>query len=196
MSSPQIERNLLPEITDGLIAKCVSNVLRNEHSDIYSALKHIERVTGINALTASNWYKGRYAPKASHLLRLAAHYPEVLHALLILMDFEQLWHQAVAIGVIKMMRSKLDNKLKRRSLRGDKFVPIQVCVPESVIVQLNERQLWFLGHLQQGNFMIASDIVRMWHVNIKTARRDIRRLLDEKLIAVTKTRRINRYSLI
>ena len=75
MSSTQIERDLLPKITDVMIAKCVSNALCHEHADVYSAMKQIERITGINALTASNWYKGRYAPKSSHLLMLAAHYP-------------------------------------------------------------------------------------------------------------------------
>ena len=196
MSSTQIERDLLPKITDVMIAKCVSNALCHEHADVYSAMKQIERITGINALTASNWYKGRYAPKSSHLLMLAAHYPEVLQALCKIMGMELLWQQAINLGLVEIMRAKLNKKWNRYSTIEDKFVPIHVRVNAHIAVQLNQRQLWFLGHLQQGDKMVATDIVDTWCVHAKTARRDVKGLLEAKLISAEKIGRTFQYGLL
>ena len=196
MSPTQIERDLLPKITDAIIAKCVSDALSREHADIHSAIKQIERVTGINALTASNWYKGRYAPKSSYLLMLAVHYPEILHVLCTLMGMEALWQQAVSLGLVDTMRTNLNKKWKRTCAIGDKFVPIHVRVDARIAVQLNQRQLWFLGQLQQGEKMVASNIVETWRVHSKTARRDLKGLLEAELITSIKTGRINRCELL
>lgn len=196
MSQTQIERDLLPKITDAIIAKSVSDALRHEHADIHSAIKQIERITGINALTANNWYKGRYAPKSSYLLMLAAHYPEVLHVVCKLMGMEALWQHAISLGIVDSMRARLHKKWKRPCAIGDKFVPIHVRVDAQIAVQLNQRQLWFLGHLQQGNQMTASGITATWHVHSKTARRDIKGLLEAKLIVCIKTGRTNHYALV
>lgn len=112
MSPTQIERDLLPKITDAIIAKRVSDALRHEHADIHSAIKQIELITGINALTASNWYKGRYAPKSRYLLILAVHYPEVLHVVCKLIGMETLWQQAISLGLIDSMHARLHKKWK------------------------------------------------------------------------------------
>jgi hypothetical protein len=196
MSPTQIERDLLPKITDAMIAKCISDALCQQHTDVHSAMKQIERITGINASTASNWYKGRYAPKSNYLLMLAAHYPEVLKVLCKLIGMELLWQQAISLGLVKNMHTKLNKKWNRSSAIGDKFVPIHVRVDACIAVQLNQRQLWFLGHLQQGAKMIAADIVKTWHVHAKTARRDVKGLLEAKLIVAIKTGRIKRYELL
>lgn len=63
-------------------------------------------------------------------------------------------------------------------------------------MQLNQRQLWYLGQLQQGEQMIASNIVETWRVHSKTARRDVKGLLEAKLIVAIKIGRINRYELL
>ena len=154
MSPTQIERDLLPRITDAMIAKSVADALCREHADIHSAMKQIERITGINALTASNWYKGRYAPKSSYLLMLAAHYPEILHVLCTLVGMEALWQQALSLGLVDTMHARLNKKWKRTVVIGDKFVPIHVRVDARIAIQLNQRQLWFLGHLQQGDIAL------------------------------------------
>ena len=93
--SPAGKDHYLPlKITDDMIAKRISDALRHEHADITAAVKQIERITGINASTASKWYKGKYAPKSRHLLTMAAYYPQVLQAVCDLMGMNAIWRQA------------------------------------------------------------------------------------------------------
>jgi hypothetical protein len=94
------------------------------------------------------------------------------------------------------MHSKLNEKRNQHSVIGDKFVPYHVRVDAHIAVQLNQRQLWFLGRLQQGEKMVASNIVETWRVHSKTARRDVKGLLEAKLITSIKTGRINRCELL
>jgi hypothetical protein len=187
---------VVTKITDAVLAKKMSSALRREHADVHSAIKQIERITGINALTASNWYKGRYAPKSSHLLTLAQHYPEVLRTLFMLLGIEPLWQYAVSLGLPETMHSKLNEKRNQYSVIGDKFVPYHVRVDARIAVQLNQRQLWFLGQLQQDNKMVAADIVQTWHVHAKTSRRDIKGLLEAELVVAIRAGRINNYQLL
>ena len=176
-------------ISDEMIAKSIAAALRQEHANISAALKHIEGVTGIPAKTASKWYKGQYAPKSRHLLTLASHYPEVLQAVCELMGMGVVWRQAVGARVVETMRSRLDErweKWNKLSMEKDKFVLIRVRLDAHKAVQLNQRQLWFLGQLQQGYKMRAEDLVDTWHVHAKTARRDINGLQEACSISSTK----------
>jgi hypothetical protein len=112
------------------------------------------------------------------------------------MDMELLWQQAINLGLIENMRAKLNKKWNRHSAIRDKFVPIHVRVNAHIAVQLNQRQLWFLGHLQQGDKMVATDIVDTWRVHAKTARRDVKGLLEAKLINAERIGRIFQYGLL
>lgn len=176
-------------ISDEMIAKSVAAALRQEHANISAALKHIEGVTGIPAKTASKWYTGRYAPKSRHLLILAAHYPEVLQAVCELMGMDAVWRHAVSARLVETMRSQLNarwEKWNKSSMEMDKFVLIRVRLDAHKAIQLNQRQLWFLGQLQQGYTMRAEDLVDTWHVHAKTARRDVKGLEEAHLISSTK----------
>ena len=46
-------RYLLPKITATMIAKHVSEALRKEHAPVHAAVKQIEHITGISAMTAT-----------------------------------------------------------------------------------------------------------------------------------------------
>ena len=176
-------------ISDEMIAEHVSAALRQEHANISAALKHIEGITGIPAKTASKWYKGEYAPKSRHLLTLAAHYPEVLQAVCELMGMGAVWRQAVRLGVVKIMRARLNErweKWNKLPMKEDKFVLIRVRVDAHTAVQLNQRQLWFLGQLQQAFRMRSEDIVDTWRVHGKTAGRDVKGLQEAGLIKAVK----------
>ena len=195
MSPTQIERDLLPPITDAIIAKKMSSALRREHEDVHSAIKHIERITGINGLTASNWYKGRYAPKSSYLLILARHYPEVLRTLVMLLGMEPLWQYAVSLGLPETMHSKLNEKRNQRSAIGDKPVTIHVRVDRHLTGQMNHRQLWFLGQLQLGNEMHIQNLMDVWDIHQRTAKRDLSGMMGAKVIVAIRLGRTCRYKL-
>ena len=185
MSLPKKDHYFPRQISDAIVAEYVSAALRQEHSDISAALKHIERITGIPATTARKWYKGKYAPKSRYLLSLAMHYPDVLQAICELMGFGDLWREVIRPRVEDDMRARLDakrGKWKKTSSVTDKFVLICVRVDARTAVQLNQRQLWFLGQLQQGYKMRAKDLVNTWRVHAKTAGRDVKGLQEAGLI--------------
>ena len=187
-----------PKITDKMIAQNVAEALRYEHAHISAMLKHIEAVTGIPAKTVSKWIEGHYAPKSRHLLTLMACYPEVLHAICDIAGMKSLWQHAVQMGLVDTMRTQLDTRWKRWQQSpaiGDKFVPIHVRVDARIAVQLNQRQLWFLGNLQQGGKMVAANIVETWCVHAKTARRDVKGLLEAKLVVAIRAGRTNQFKL-
>ncbi|MFN9114969.1 MAG: hypothetical protein ACK5XN_33325 [Bacteroidota bacterium] len=71
-------------------------------------------------------------------------------------------------------------------MEKDKFVLIRVRLDAHKAVQLNQRQLWFLGQLQQGYKMRAEDLVDTWHVHSKTAGRDVKTLQEANLISSSK----------
>ncbi|MDX2094443.1 MAG: hypothetical protein SFW64_00645 [Alphaproteobacteria bacterium] len=198
MSPLQIERDLLPKITDKMIAKRVSDALRHEHADIHSVIKQIERITGINALTASNWYKGRYAPKARHLLMLASYYPQVLYAVCEMMAAAPVWQDEIDAQVVKAMQQHLEQRWhgwKKSPPIGDRSVTIRVHVDRHYAGQMNQRQLWFLGQLQQGHAIHIEDLMAVWGIHERTAKRDVSGLLTAGLIIAARSGRTCRYQL-
>jgi hypothetical protein len=198
MSPTQIERDLLPKITDTIIAKRVSDALRHEHADIHSAIKQIERITGINALTASNWYKGRYAPKARHLLMLASYYPQILYAVCEMMSTAPVWQNGMETQMVEAMQKHLEHRWhgsKKSPPIGDRSVTIRVRVDRHYAGQLNQRQLWFLGQLQQGHAMHINDLMTVWQIHQRTAKRDLSGLLTAGLIVAARSGRTCRYQL-
>jgi hypothetical protein len=77
----------------------------------------------------------------------------------------------------------------------DKFVLIRVRVDAHIAMQLNQRQLWFLGQLQQGYRMHIYELMVMWRVHMKTAKRDAAGLLQTGLIRAVKQGRQCHYEL-
>jgi hypothetical protein len=198
MSPLQIERDLLPKITDAMIAKRVSDALRHEHADIHSAIKQIERITGINALTASNWYKGRYAPKARHLLMLASYYPQILYAVCEMMSTTPVWQNGIDTQMVEAMQKNLEHQWqgwKKSPAIGDRSVTIRVRVDRHYAGQMNQRQLWFLGQLQQGHAIHINDLMTVWQIHQRTAKRDVSGLLTAGLIVPVRSGRTCRYQL-
>jgi len=186
-------------ITDEIIAEAVSTALRQEHANVKTPITMIECVTGISADTVGKWNKHGYAPKSRHLLTLAAHYPLVLQVLCELMGMDAVWQQAVHLGIAETMRARLDErweKWNKLSMERDKFVLIRVRVDAHIAGQLNQRQLWFLGQLQQGYKMHSGSVVDTWHVHPKTARRDLKGLLKADLIQPMKNGQPRCYELL
>jgi DeoR/GlpR family transcriptional regulator of sugar metabolism len=60
-------------------------------------------------------------------------------------------------------------------------------------VELNERQHWFLTLVAEGGRCGAPEIMAMWKVSLKTARRDIRGLQQANLLVYVGSRRKGRY---
>lgn len=61
--------------------------------------------------------------------------------------------------------------------------------------QMNQRQLWFLGQLQQAHEVHLDDLIKVWLVHERTAKRDIAGLLGAKLLLAVRSGRKCRYQL-
>lgn len=82
-----------------------------------------------------------------------------------------------------------------RRLMGDKSVTIQVSISPGIAGQLNQRQLWFLGKLQQRDEVKVSDIAALWCVTMRTAKRDVADLKKRKLVIFVGAGKTGRYIL-
>ena len=61
--------------------------------------------------------------------------------------------------------------------------------------QLNQRQLWFLGMLQQGYVIKAEHVTATWNVSLRTAKYDIATMAETGLIRFVGTRRTGSYEI-
>lgn len=173
MSPRKIRKTLLNKIDDQIIASEVSQALRHAYTELTTAIKWIERITSIEAETASKWYRGLHTPKSAHLLTLAGYYPEVLQALCKLIGREDLWHAAMQNNIPHAMRSQILEKHPNHRFRGDKIVTPKGRPDSKIHDRFNQRQRWFLEQLQQGYRLQTKDIMIVWDVHARTAKRDI-----------------------
>jgi hypothetical protein len=183
-------------ITNKILGKMVRAALLEEHVDMSAPLRHIARNTGISYSTIGKWYKYEYVPKSNHLLIVASLYPQVLQMLLEHMGFGSLWQEAKHMGTAEIMRTRLHEKWNKLPMKRDKFVHIYVQVDAHTAVQLNQRQLWFLGQMQQGYIMHSGNLVDTWRIHAKTARRDLMGLVKAGLIQPMKNCQPRCYELL
>ena len=61
---------------------------------------------------------------------------------------------------------------------------------------LNQRQLWFIGELQQDRMVRVEDMMRVWQACLRTARRDVRGLVEKRIAYFSGGKRNGRYRLI
>lgn len=183
MSFPNKNQDLLTEITDPDIAAMVSKALKLEHIYDSSGVKKICARTGINRHTIAKWYQGINAPSSAHLLVLAAIYPEILKGLLQMIGRVDVWRYCLLKDVPGKMVDQISRQQDPHAVYSDKFVHLDVIIDLEIATLLNQRQLWFLGELQNSPAVRADAIVSVWGKTLRTARRDIQGMLDIDMIA-------------
>ena len=188
MSCPVMGKTLPNPITDYQVALLVAKILRAEHLQSDAVVKRIARATGANTETVKKWYNGQNAPSAAHLITLMRTYPSI--------------YQTV-MGLAELIRpdpgpcggpSLSPNGIKSE-IYTDNFVGINVLVPLALKGKLNERQLWFLGRLQQKETVRGNDIALVWGVTARTAERDVAALVAVDLVFYRGPRKIGKYQL-
>jgi hypothetical protein len=177
MSPRKIRKTLLNKIDDEIIASEVSKALRQAYTELTTAIKWIERITDIEAETASKWYRGLHTPNSAHLMTLAGYYPEVLQALCILIGRKDLWHAAMQNNIPHTMRTQILEKHPNHRFRGDKSVTPKGRADSKIQGRFNQRQMWFLEQLQRGYKLQTKDIMIIWDVHMRTAKRDVAGLI-------------------
>lgn len=175
------------------ITKDLKKILRDSYREFPSALKWICIKTGVQERAARNWYNGRNPPRSGHLLALARSHPSVLRMILELAERPDL--AAVCHLQKNSPRRHIKNEKIGASARneGAIFCTINVTISLSLAGKLNQRQLWFLGMLQQGRGVKAENITRIWGVSLRTAKYDIAAMVDLGLIEFVGVRGKGRY---
>ena len=77
-------------LDDHAFAMKIASALTSELKDRNSRAKLVAGWTGANERTVKNWISGRYAPCVRHLVVLAQHSDQVLNAILLMVDRQDL----------------------------------------------------------------------------------------------------------
>lgn len=80
--------------TEATFAAIIAAALRKDFGDTPAHVKHIARLTGVNARTVQNWLQARNGPSGAGLVVLMRHSDEVTTAVLLLSDREDLQRTA------------------------------------------------------------------------------------------------------
>lgn len=180
---------------DQEISAAIAQALHDNFSEINSAVKIIGRKTGAHPRAIRNWYEGRNAPNSKHLIILAHHIPAIAETILRLVGRQDIWNSHEMMIKCRSTHDVPPPPESTDRTYTDKFVSINVSISLAVADKLNQRQLWFLGKLQQGTKLKADDIAHTWKVNTRTAWRDTAMLVGLGLIQFVGARRTGSYEI-
>jgi DeoR-like helix-turn-helix domain len=189
MSLVSNDQLLSAQITDKLVAVLVSQALRQEHAATDAVVKRIARATQASPTTVRKWYEGLNAPSSANLLTLMGTYEGVLHTML---------HIAGRGEIIDPQSKELESSLNtlRQVFYGDRFVTLNVVVDAKIASSLNQRQLWFLGEIQQDRSVRVEDLMKVWGICLRTARRDLKGLTRSQIVKFSGGKRNGKYRLV
>lgn len=186
-------------VSDAEFSRIVALALRHDFGDTPSAIKRIGQLTGANLRAIKNWYEARNTPSSGHLLLLARSSPTLLQFILKQIGGEDLW------DAFSLLNAGIENKKtteppeqtsSNNEIYGAEYCTIKVSITPGVAWSLNQRQLWFLGILQQGGSPKAEDIVATWKVSIRAARYDVGELSKAGLIRFLGSKKKGKYEAV
>lgn len=178
------------------ITQNLKQILRIHYQDFPSALKWLCARTGVRPRTARNWYEGCNPPSSGHLLVLARSYPAVLKMILQLAGRSDIASLCVPEKDEHDPAPTDTEKDPRTGKEGAIFCTINVTISLNIASHLNQRQLWFLGMIQQGYHVKAEHIIKTWDISIRTAKYDISSLVNLGLIRFTGTKGKGHYQVV
>jgi hypothetical protein len=181
-------------ITDAELAKIVAAALRQDFGKSTSAVKRIGQTTSANLRAIRNWYEAKNCPSSGHLLLLARSSPSILKFVLQQIGGTDLWEMfELRQSTDEPRRSAAQGQSSK--IYGEKYFTINVSLPPTAAGKLNQRQLWFLGQLQQKRPVKTGDIAAQWHTTTRTAKADVAKLVGMRLIRFEGARKTGRYAL-
>lgn len=184
---PSFPTKITP-IPDRELAQIIATLLRRDFGKYNSAVKQIGLLTHANLKAIKNWYAGRNAPSAAHLLLLARLSPGILQFVLEQVGGEDLWAGFTLTSIPQNTKSR-EIKIPRKSAES-----AASNVPRNVPIKtLNERQRWFLDELTKNKNVTSNHIAEQFQVAKKTAKRDIANLKETGVIEFIGARKQGRY---
>lgn len=189
MSAIPKDQVLPTQITDRQVAVLVAQALRQAHAASDAVVKRIARATQTSATTVRKWYEGQNAPSSANLLTLMSTYDGMFQTVLHLLGRDEM---------LETSPKGRDAPLTqlRQVVYGDRFVTINVVVSAKAAPNLNQRQLWFLGQLQDNKVVRVEDLAEIWGKSLRTAKRDIQGLKVAGLVRFSGGKRNGRYRLV
>lgn len=185
MSYPKMDR-LFPlensRLTEVELALRIATALRDDFDDFSSSIKHIGQQTGANLRAIKNWIDARNAPSSIHLLALARISPSTLRIVLEQVGGSDLFDAFELLSPRPKSKKMTSKNIIPLTIYSAENCTINVSIAREVASKTNQRQLWFLGHLQQRRQLKARDIVVYWRVSTRTAKTDLARMIQMGLI--------------
>lgn len=183
---------VFPELTQEQIAKLIAEMLRDQYGKTGSARKIIGREIGVDPRTVKNWYEGNSAPSLAHFLILVRNSPMIAAWFL-----RHSGYDALAEALLACSRAEESGvTAPRLEFYSIKIDPIKMKKNLKDIQNLNQRQVWFYGQIQQGKLITVRDLVEIWQIGSATAKRDIAGLIDLKLITYIGSKRAGFYMIV
>ncbi|UWF58492.1 Fic family protein [Brucella sp. 2716] len=185
-----------------IYAQTIADLLRKEHGDSHRAIKQLMRQTDASERTVKHWLSAQHGPGTLHFLRLLVSSPVIRAFVLGLIEGPASRQISGRVDRFSQMIAK-DAYLAGEAAAGvssqgngksdPKDDPDHGPINDPETVELNERQHWFLSRVAEGGRCGATEIMLMWKVSLKTARRDIHGLQQAKLLVYVGSRRKGRY---
>lgn len=185
-----------------IYAQTIAELLRKEHGDSHRAIKQLMRQTDASERTVKHWLSAQHGPDTMYFLRLVVSSPVIRAFVLGLIEGPASRQKPDPMDRFSLATAKdayaageaSHAPSSRGNLRNDpKDDPDRDPINDPETVELNERQHWFLTRIAEGGRCGAAEIMSIWKVSMKTARRDIRGLQQANLLVYVGSRRKGQY---
>lgn len=196
MSLTKNTQELHAKINKRNVAILIANALREIHPNENAAVKRISRKTGIEIRTIEGWFQSRNMPNTKHLLLLMQHYSEVREAVSRFVYPESETPQNISTQNDSRSDGFSAQNFDPFHIYRVIFDPINSIADSRKISDLNLRQLWFVSELHNSLNPNPESIRARWSVSKETAKRDIAKLRQLKLIRFVGAKRNGRYELV
>ena len=188
--------NKFPAVTASFVEQEITNqmkeILHNVHQENSSCIKIIHDKTSIGCNTIKRWHGGQNPPSCEHLIVLALHYPAVLKMIL-----ELSGHGYLVPHVQPSSKSEPGSSGEETGdIYSAENCTINLSLPPRIAHKLNQRQIWFLGQLQQEQKVKANHIVLQWRVSTRSAKTDIKKMILMQLVRYDGAKKGGKYILI
>jgi len=181
-------------ISDAELAEIVAAALREDFGETPSTIKHIGQLTGARLRTIKNWFEARNAPSSGHLLLLARSSPALLKFIIEQIGGDDLWDAFNLLGNRATGAKTAKNAPKKGRIYSAEFCTINFPKGNGS-KHFNQRQMWFLESLKQGDHCKADDIAKTWKVSPRTAKYDIAKLMNAGLVQFVGAKKTGCYEL-
>lgn len=172
--------NMAADLEQKMLLQIVE-IFIQEHENARALSKHVSKKTGLPPDTIKKWKNGRNPPRLGHFLLLLKHYPDVLKFLVELVAHSN-GAEKEKTAPTSSLAEALPVGAADPEIYSAEYCTINLSLPLRIANELNQRQLWFLGLLQQGERRKAEHIASTWQVSHRMAMYDVETLIKQGLI--------------